>query len=220
VPATSQAQAAPPPPPPTDANILEVVHVLVDGDKGLCTGTLVGPKVVITAAHCLDPDNFSSWDVIAPLATNKAKVHGAYSKMFDADYHDVAKPDIGAIVLEEPITLTDYAVLTDISARVAGDATVMGTALVRKYIDVNAPLVFVPGLEASSDEKYGYDHGIVTKYFSEGGDSGAALFLIDNGVRTHQLIGVERQPEPSRNVDHFTRIDPDFIQWVKSLDGT
>ncbi len=62
----------------------------------------------------------------------------------------------------------------------------------------------------------GYDHGISTPQFSQGGDSGAALFLVKNGVLTHEIIGVVRQPDPARGLDQQTRIDGDFLGW---LDG-
>ena len=41
-------------------------------------------------------------------------------------------------------------------------------------------------------------------------------FLVENGKPAHKLIGVARQPEPTRNLDHFTRIDGDFIAWFKA----
>jgi hypothetical protein len=173
--------------------------------------------MVVTAAHCLDGNNFGSWDVIAPGADGK-KSHGAKAVMFDNDYEDVAKPDIGVIVLAEPIELPAYAELVDVSGMVKGDATILGATMIRKYIDVDAPLTLLTSLETSSAEKFGYEHGLVTKLFSEAGDSGAGLFLLaEKGRKTHQLIGVARQPEPSRSVDHFTRIDADFINWVKAL---
>jgi hypothetical protein len=213
----SNGQPTPAPPLP-DAKLTEIVHVVIDGG-GLCTGTLISKTMVVTAAHCLDPKDFGTWDVIAPLATGKTKSHGSRALMFDGDYEDVAKPDIGVIILADPLEVAAYAELTDVSGMVKGDATVIGATMIRKYIDVDAPLTLLEGLETSSGEKYGYDHGLVTKFFSEGGDSGAGLFLTDKGRKTHQLIGVARQPEPDRGVDHFTRIDADFIKWVKSLDA-
>jgi hypothetical protein len=68
-------------------------------------------------------------------------------------------------------------------------------------------------MKVSSAVEFGYDHGFSTTMFSHLGDSGAGLFLVEDGKRTHKLIGVERQPEPSRNIDHFTRIDPVTKQW-------
>lgn len=215
VPAAGNAQAPAAKPVP-DANLTEVVNILIDGDRGLCTGTLVAKNVVVTAAHCLDR-TFRTWDVVAPLAGGQ-KSSGAQVRRFDDDFENVAHPDIGAIVLAKPIELDAYAQLVDLTARVADGGKVPGVAMVRSYVDSEAPLKLIPGLEISSGEPYGYEHGLVTKFFSQGGDSGAGLFAVENGKRTHQLVGVARQPEPETKLDHFTRIDAAVIKWVKSLE--
>lgn len=216
VPGSGNGQRPAPAPVP-DANLIEVVSVQIDGDRGLCTGTLISKRVVVTAGHCLDQSMFNTWDVVAPLADGK-KVRAMQVRMFDDDYEDVAHPDIGAIVLGEPIEIADYAELVDVTARVEGAGKVTGAMMVRKYVDSEAPLKLIAGLDATSGEPFGYEHGLVTKFFSQGGDSGAGLFMVENGKRTHKLIGVARQPEPNKDLDHFTRVDAAFIEWVKALD--
>src|SRR6185436_5348880 len=51
------------PAPPTALNTLtEVVYVFQrdhDGGNWMCTGTLVAKDLVVTAAHCLDPEKFA-----------------------------------------------------------------------------------------------------------------------------------------------------------------
>ena len=209
MPATSPGPAA------VDAKLTEVVNVLIDGD-GLCTGTMISKTVVVTAGHCLDETLFKTWDVVAPLASPQ-KIRAAQVKIFDGAFEDVAHPDIGVLILSAPITLPAYAQLTDVTTRVAGNGKVAGAVVVRTYEDSKAPMVVVGGLEVTSGASYGYDFGLVSKFFSEGGDSGAGLYLVENGKHTHALIGVARQPEPERNLDHVTRIDASFIAWVKAL---
>ena len=63
----------PPPAPAADETFSEVVYVLMRDRKfsqWFCTGTLVAKDKVVTAAHCLDPNKFIRYEVVAPLAPN------------------------------------------------------------------------------------------------------------------------------------------------------
>ncbi|MDF2696485.1 MAG: hypothetical protein K0S65_4868 [Labilithrix sp.] len=85
--------------------------------------------------------------------------------------------------------------------------------MVRTKEEPEAPLHMSPQLPLSSTTELGYVYGFGTPYFSNGGDSGAGLFLVENGKPTHKLIAVARQPEPDRDLDHFTRIGAPFLDW-------
>ena len=71
------------------------------------------------------------------------------------------------------------------------------------------------GLTIKSTTDEGYEHGFGVKLFSHGGDSGAGMFLVENGHATHKLVGVCRQPDPDTNTDELTRVDRDFLAWFK-----
>lgn len=200
-----------------DADLLEVVNVLIDGEHGLCTGTLISKTVVVTAAHCLDKSLFKTWEVAAVRAPGAPRAKASWVAQYMEGFDQVEVPDIGVIVLQDGIDLPAYAQLTDATARVSNHAKIPGVAMVRSFIDEDAPFEVVDRLDVSSGEPYGYSHGLVTKLFSKSGDSGAGLFLVEDGRRTHKLIGVERQPEPGRNLDHFTSTDAAFITWATSI---
>lgn len=202
------------------AQLDEVVYVLIGsfngGDGGgFCTGTLVAKDRVVTAAHCLESEKFVSWEIVAPLAPGKPRVSASNPKVFGGSFEDVANPDIGTLTLSKEIVLPVYAQLTDVVAQVEAGAKVEATAVVRTDKTPEAPLFTEATMPVSSTVSFGYEHGFGTPYFSKGGDSGAGLFLVENGKLTHKLIGVARQPEPERNVDHFTRIDAAFLAWYQ-----
>lgn len=216
----------------------------------MCTGTLVSPTVVVTAAHCLDTSMFDSYFVVAPQAPGRVEREAYHPRIFGGSFEDVANPDIGILTLEKPIVLPRYAQLTDVVDAVeaatsaaldadAGDAGddagdggddagidagvpgVFGAAYVRTSQDnAESPLAWTGDMPVTSTTQYGYSHGFGTPLYSKGGDSGAGLFLVENGVKKHKLIGVERQPEPSRELDHFTRIDAAFVAWFNEVTKT
>jgi hypothetical protein len=195
----------------------EVVYVLMndyEGGRWMCTGSLVSKDRVITAGHCLDESRFSSWEIVAPLAEGKPRVTGSSPTFFSENYTDISVPDIGFIRLDTPIVLAQYAELTDVSARVDQGARQDALSIVRAAEEFEAPFKSMSDLAIASTIAAGYDHGFATKFFSHGGDSGAGLFLLENGVATHKLVGVLREPEPDQDRDHFTRIDETFTTWL------
>ena len=197
--------------------LTEATYVLMkgwDGSDWMCTGALVSKDVVVTAAHCLDESMFESWEVVAPLAKDKPRVRASNPRLMSYEFENPAEPDIGFLRLDEPIELPAYAQLTDVTQRVEKGEKLTATAIVRKEEDFEAPFKSVDGLELSSTTTRGYEHGLVTPYFSHGGDSGAGLYLVENGQVTHKLIGIARQPEPKEKLDHFTRVDADFLAWL------
>ncbi len=200
----------------------EVVHLYMHGRDNTdwyCTGTLVSATVVVTAAHCLDPEMFDAFEVTALGATGTPRASGTDARAFGGPYEDVANPDVGILKLSTPIQLAEYATLTDVVARVDSGG-VKGSAVVRTEEKLDSSFGPTAPMSVRSAVSYGYEHGFATPLFSKGGDSGAGLFLVEGGQRTKKLIGVGRQPEQARKLDHFTRVDAAFVAWFKAQTGT
>jgi hypothetical protein len=99
------------------------------------------------------------------------------------------------------------AVMTDIGGQADAGKTFEGVAVGRAKQTRLGALVRTKTIPITSGKKDGYTTGLRTPYYSGGGDSGGPLFLVRDGKITHELVGIERQPEPARNADYFTRVD-------------
>lgn len=207
------------PPKPATEILLEEVYVLMNDSRGgtwYCTGTLISRDTVVTAGHCLEEGRFRNYQITAPLAEGSPTVAGTRPLPMSNEFEAVENPDLGFLKLKTPIDLPAYAVLTDISKDVENGEPFTAAAVVREREKPISPLHEVNGLAVKSTVPDGYRHGFGVTLFSNGGDSGAGIFLVENGHVTHKMIGVARQPDFDSKTDQLTRIDPDILSWLKT----
>lgn len=191
----------------------EAVQILHGNGVDYCTGVLVSSTVVLGAAHCIWG---TSYTVKAPFAPGAPSRKVVRSKVLSRGYStDPASPDVGILVLDAPIKLTQYGVLTSIGAEADRGKSFDGVAVGRSREARTAPLVRSTLLKITSGKSAGYVTGLHTPYYSTGGDSGGPLFLVEGGRLTHKVVGVERQPDPANDADWFTRVDAGVLALVR-----
>jgi MYXO-CTERM domain-containing protein len=230
---------------PTESDELEVIGgeptpdgqypatgALLVGGQPSCSGTLIAPDVVITAAHCVDNlltgGQIPSFTLARDANTATAgEIVAGESAIGHPQFDLMSNPgtgvgqwfDIGLVVLAEDITTVDYEIMPDPTEATAGMAEGMDVELVGyglTSVDSFEVGVKHHGLadlvEVGSHELFIAEPG---QQQNCNGDSGGPAYVDIDGNR--RIVGVvSRAPDQNPTCDHGgidTRIDP-YLEWI------
>ncbi len=151
------------------------------GIVGYCSATVIAPRVVLTAGHCVD--SFVSWDVY--VGTEARAAEGAETFDWNEAGATTVNPnhhDIGLVYLTQPITLPAYPTLA--AAKVPDGTRVVNVGRVKDGTLTDALYMAPVAVEDATPIGFPFDY--TSPDIIQSGDSGGPAFR----EGTHEIVAV------------------------------
>ena len=196
---SSAIHCASPPPPPTPRSVGATIAPIIGGVPateygeaatltmhkpgivGYCSATVIAPRVVLTAGHCVD--SFVSWDVY--VGTESRAAEGAETFDWNEAGATTVNPnhhDIGLVYLTEPITLPSYPTLA--AAPVPDGTRVVNVGRIQDGTLTDALYMAPVAVEDATPIGFPFDY--TSADIIQSGDSGGPAFR----EGTHEIVAV------------------------------
>lgn len=160
---------------------------LVDMGNAACSGSLIAPRVVLTAGHCVD--GMRTWTVKLPFANNQsAKAKGAvvYDYRNNGDYVNPKQHDVGLVLLSTSLSLDAWPVIAQ--SPLADGAKAINIGRIQNGRFSSSALYQSKPVTLRSAKSKGYPYDYYSTEVIESGDSGGPV--VAAGSSPHSIVAV------------------------------